>query len=41
MKRKIIKKHMGTFTVESLKKPKTAVEKLKRILSLLNNKITE
>ena len=41
MKRKIIKKHMGTFKVESFNKPKTAVEKLKRILSLLNNKITE
>ena len=41
MKRKIIKKHMETFTIESLNKPKTAVEKLKRILSLLNNKITE
>ena len=41
MKRKIIKKHMGTFTVEGLNKPKTAVEKLKRIFSLLNNKITE
>ena len=41
MKRKIIKKRIGTFTVSSLKKPKTAVEKLKRILSLLNNKITE
>ena len=40
MRRKIIKKHVGTFSIPGSNKPRTAVEKLKIILQILNNKIT-